>query len=103
VRRAGLLAVLACAVAVLVGFWPRSGGAQWATVVRAAMAAEVNGPSTIVDVQLQDGRVGRFKIGFAEGSAEAGDVLCVSLAENLAGRLTLQLAFDADCSKRPPP
>jgi hypothetical protein len=104
-RRFGLAAVLISLVGLSLSFWPREVGNQWGTIVRAEMVAQVNGPSTRVEMALSDGRVEQLEIDFAAGTAEAGDVLCVEVAESWIGHLALELVSNTGCSdaERPLP
>jgi hypothetical protein len=62
------------------------------------MVPQVNGPSTVVEVALPDGRIERFEVGFSEGTAEAGDLLCVEVAESWTGHLALGLVANTGCA-----
>ncbi len=97
-RRLGLAAALVGVLWAALSFWPRTIERQWVTVVSAGMKAQVNGPSTVVEVELPDGRIERFEIGFSEGTAEAGDMLCVEVAESWTGYLALRLVSNTGCA-----
>lgn len=97
-KRLGLAAVLVGILWVFLSLWPRTIESQWVTVVSASMTAQVTGPSTVVEVVLPDGRIERFEIGFSEGTAEAGDMLCVEMAESWTGYLAPGLVSNTGCA-----